>query len=158
MSMITKKNSSTLRREQLDSLFASVRRISLPARPKRGWVREIRECLGMKRPVLAEKLSIDTSTLARLEKSEEKMTATLKSLKRMAEALECNLYYVLVPKKSLSKTLEEKAAQLLESDEDNVEHSMLLEGQAVGKKKSAQRRAIEIASLIESGDKRLWEK
>ena len=155
--MLKKKQSTRIRREQIDARLMGIKKHQLPSTPKKGWVREIRECLGMKRPVLSKRLSLDPSTLARLEESEAKKTITLQSLERLASALECDLSYVLIPKRPLSKTLEKRAEDVLRREDESIEHSMALEGQGAGKKKGVVRHAIEVAALIESGDKRLWE-
>lgn len=155
--MLKKKQSIRIRREQLDTLFSGLKKHIFPSPPKKGWIREIRESLGMKRPTLAKRLFLDPSTIARLEQSEAKKTITLQSLERLAEALECDLSYVLVPRRPLSKILEERAKKVIKKEEEAIEHTMALEGQGVVKKKGVVRQAIEIAILIESNDKRLWE-
>lgn len=153
--MIKRKPSQRLRREQLDEIFRALRSRTLPVSPKKGWVREIREALGMSRAVFARRLSLDPSTVLRLEKSEAKKTITITSLQRLADALECDLKYVLIPKRSLSDMLFERAERILKKEEEAVENSMRLEKQG-GKKQGALRKTFEIVSLIDSFDRRLW--
>ena len=155
--MLKFKSAQRIRREQLDQSLSKVRSQSIiPPRPRKGWVREIREALGMKRPAFARRLSLDPSTVSRLEESEARKTITLASLERLARAIECDVAYVLIPRRTLFEMLKERAERLLAKEEATVEHSMQLEGQGTRGKNTA-RRAVDVAALIESSDKRLWE-
>lgn len=154
--MLKRKQALRLRREQIDDLLEKIRASALPTRPKKGWVREIRETLGMSRTAFARRLSLDPSTVLRLENSEAKGTITLSSLERLARALECEVSYVLIPKRSLFEMLKQRAERVLRKEEEDIEHTMQLEGQG-GRKQSDVRRAMDVASLIESSDKRLWD-
>ena len=60
---------------------------------------------------ITEKLKVNRSGVLDLEAREQKSTATLRSIARMAEAMECNLVYGIVPKNG--KTLEALAERRL---------------------------------------------
>ena len=51
------------------------------------------------------------------------------SLSRAAEALDCNLVYALVPKKSLEQSVNDRARKLALSNLARVSHTMKLEAQ-----------------------------
>ena len=70
------------------------------------------------------------------------------------EALDCELRYVFIPKRSLEKILSERAKKLYEYDQKRLEHQMRLEGQGT---KTDTRRALEVAMLVINQDKRLWD-
>jgi hypothetical protein len=78
----------------------------------------------------------------------------LGSLNQLAEALECELHYVLVPKTGLSTTLNERAEKLYVRDKQAIDRQMELEGQG---SKNTSKKDIEIAFLIASKDKRIWD-
>ena len=82
-------------------------------RPERGWARSIREVIGMTRAQLAARLNVSISAISTLERSEEKGVITIGSLHRLAEGLECELVYALVPKKG--RTLDEIVRERAES-------------------------------------------
>jgi len=78
-------------------------------------------------------LGVTRQHLAFLEKSEAAERITLKSLKRAAEALGCELVYAIVPKSgSVSDLIANRARKLAAEKVLAVEHSMALENQAVG--------------------------
>jgi predicted DNA-binding mobile mystery protein A len=123
-------------------------------RPPTGWISAIRTALGMPKSYLAKKLKINPSTLARLEDSEKNYSITLSSLQRIANELDCQLFYALVPNESLQQTLINRANKIISEDRSKVAHTMNLEGQ--GTKLSAERKAVEVGFIVASRDKRLW--
>jgi predicted DNA-binding mobile mystery protein A len=104
-----KSNFSELQLRQLDASLNRWRSADLPPRPPSGWVKAIRESLGMAAAHLAARLGVTTSTVTRLETSEADDTISLGTLRRAAEALGCELRYALIPKQSLADTLESRA-------------------------------------------------
>ena len=65
-----KSNFSELKRRQLDVALNRWSTVDLPPRPPSGWVKAIRESLGMTATHIAERLGVTTSTVTRLESSE----------------------------------------------------------------------------------------
>ncbi len=128
-----KREYRELRRRQLARRLRAFREARKVVRPKRGWLRAIREASGMSMEKAGRAVGITRQHLAFLEKSEAEERITLKSLKRAAEALGCELVYGLVPKSgSFSDLLETRARQQATENVLAVEHSMALENQAVG--------------------------
>jgi hypothetical protein len=69
-----------------------------------------------------------------MEKAEADDRITLKSLRTIAGALDCDLVYALVPRaSSLQASIESRAFSDAKSRVLKVEHSMALEDQAVGR-------------------------
>jgi predicted DNA-binding mobile mystery protein A len=102
-------------------------------------------------------MGVTQSTLAELEKSEANDKITLQSLRRVADALDCEVQYVLVPRAPLKKRVENQAESMARSQVARVFHSMRLEDQAptanVDKKEISRVRA----KLLSTNWKRLWE-
>src|SRR5437660_8273409 len=96
-------------REHLDERlkdFGSVARYSPPVR---GWIRAIREALGLTTQQVARRLGIKQPSAVALEQSEAKGSIELATLRRVADALGCTLVYAFVPKKSLEETVRARA-------------------------------------------------
>ena len=85
-------------------------------RPEHGWIREIRVALGMTSRQLAHRMGESQSAVSQLEQSEVSDRARLETLRRAADALDCNLVYTLVPKTSLEGTLITRARVLAARD------------------------------------------
>ena len=58
---------------------------------------------------LAKRLGVQQPRVIELERGEVSGNITVRSLERAAEALGCELVYVLVPEKPLANTIREKA-------------------------------------------------
>ena len=125
-----------LRLRQLARSLSAFKQARKVVRPKRGWLRAIREASGLSMAQVGRALGVTRQHFAFLEKSEADERITLKSLKRAAEALGCELVYAVVPKSgSLSDLIETRARQRAAENVLAVEHSMALENQAAGRVK-----------------------
>jgi len=122
--------------------------------PTRGWIRAIREALGMSTAQLASRLNVRQPSVVDLERSEEKGTIEVATLRRVAEALNCTLVYMLVPNQPLETTVRARARALLRRRLQPIEHSMLLEGQDVAERLSDR----QVEDVIrETSPRRFWD-
>lgn len=105
---------------------------------------------------LAARLDIRQPSFAELEKSEADKRITLASLERVAKALDCQLVYALVPNRSLSDRLAERAEDIAEEQLAAVDQTMKLEKQSVTN--TRQRDALKQRIILGLFDKpsRLW--
>ena len=132
-------------------------------RPRAGWVKTLRQGLGMTAEQLAERLGLARKRIVQLEKAETQDAITLRTLKRAAEAMDCELVYALVPKASLrSKTLADivktQATELAAATVANVAHSMSLEQQSVEKSRQQKQKQELTKTLLEGSLKKIWQK
>jgi predicted DNA-binding mobile mystery protein A len=149
-------NFAELKLRQLDATLSRWRAADLPPRPPAGWLKTIREALGMTATHQAKSLGVTTSTVTRLETSEADDTISLATLRRAAEALGCELQYALVPKQSLTDTLEARATDLARQQMATISHSMALEAQATSRETvEAQTRAL-AESILKGSRRALW--
>jgi predicted DNA-binding mobile mystery protein A len=118
-------------RSGLDERFRELGPASRYRPPVRGWIKAVREALGMTTGQLATRVGIKQPTLVAIEQSEAKGSIELATLRRVAEALDCTLVYALVPHKPLEATIRERAGAFLRRRRAPIEHSMLLEAQSV---------------------------
>ena len=116
-------------RAQLDKRFHELGPAKRYSPPVRGWIKAIREALGMSTAQLAHRLKIKQPSVVELEKSEAKGSIELATLRRVAEALDCTLVYALVPRKPLEAMVHDHARAFARRRHEHVEHSMLLEDQ-----------------------------
>ncbi len=127
---MNRRQSAAEARRSLDRSLAPLAPIPR-RRPPKGWIRAIRDALGMTAEQLGERMGVSQPTVQGLEGSEAEDTIQLKTLRRAAEALNCELVYVLLPRDSLQKTYETAARDLARRELGAISHSMALEDQAV---------------------------
>jgi predicted DNA-binding mobile mystery protein A len=123
-----------LRLKQLDRALEPYRAAREVPRPSKGWMRSIRQALGVSSGELARRLGTSRQLPLQLEKGEAEDRITLKSLRAAANALDCDLVYALVPRAgSMQELVESRARTEAKNRVVGVEHSMALENQAVGR-------------------------
>lgn len=155
MSSDNRKNLNTLARWALDVHLKPLRDMPPLIRPGYGWIRPIREALGMTTGQFAKRLGVSQPRVAALEKAEADGVVTLKSLRQAAEALDCNFVYALVPKKPLEQVVKDRARDLAERQLARTDQTMRLENQAVSKSRMVRMRD-ELAEEIQRDGRRLW--
>lgn len=144
------------KRRQLDQFFRKLHSTLAISPPKSGWVRELRISLGMSAADLAMRMGVIRQRVDKLERDEVDGKVTLESMKKAAEALNCDFLYFLVPKNSLENTIQEQALRAAKIIAVEVENSMKLEEQ--GTKRSSQQLLVqELADeFIARNDRRIW--
>ncbi len=124
-------------RRHLDARLQPIRMLADVPRPHRGWIRAIRDALGMSSSELAARMGVSQSTAFDLERSEVHGAIKLDTLRRAADALDCDLFYVLVPRTSLEEAVAAQAARNATQHLNRVAHHSRLEDQSVGEDDTA---------------------
>lgn len=122
-----------VRQQARRALDRELRAVSVPTRPRPGWIRAIRDALGMSTSELGARLGITAQGVTGLESSEQHDSIRLGTLRRTADALGCDLLYALVPRdpNGLDGAVLRQARARATRELAPVRHTMLLEAQAV---------------------------
>lgn len=139
------KDFGKLRTRQLDHTFERLAPLRSVDRPRKGWLKVIREALGMTVEQVAERLEVTKSMVSKYERAELDETITLATLRRVASALDAELMYAVLPRKSIEELRRERALTAARRRVQSVHQSMALEDQAV----SAEERERQIAELAD---------
>lgn len=123
------KRSLHQQRKQLDERLKDWLSVGQVPRPRSGWLRAVRESLGMTSRQLAYLLSTDNAAVLRMEKREIEKKVTLEALEKAAQAMGCKLVYAIVPSQSLETIVDQKAHEAAAKMLRSVSHSMKLEKQ-----------------------------
>ena len=143
--------------EQLDRRFNGLRPLAREPRPSRGWIRAIRQALGMTTIQLAKRMGVPQPRVVEMERGEAEGRITVQTLERAAEALGCRLVYALVPSQPLTKTIGERAAQAADRQLDAVEQTMRLEAQGVDDKTTRKNAHLRLVEQLLRRPARLWD-
>ena len=152
---MTKREQAALARVGLDTRFHDNDILTFAERPARGWVRAIRDALGMSSRQLAARMDISQPAVAQLERSEADGVVQLDTLRRAADALGCDLVYVLVPRASLDEIVRNRARIVARADITTVDRTMRLEQQGLTPDQLERRIDDYATKLIAAG--RLWD-
>ncbi len=147
-----------LARRHLERRLAPLRQSSQFVRPPRGWIKAIREALGMTAAQLGKRLGVSQARISRIEKDEVGAAITLRTLRQTAEALNCTLVYALVPNEPLDQMLRERAQLLADARIARTDHTMKLENQGLESDELEAER-LRLAEVLMRGDpRRLWDR
>lgn len=149
------KKTRALRRTQLDEFFKGLKALNLRA-PKKGWVKEIREALGMSMQDLASRLGTIKQRIERIEKDEVSKKVTLESMKRVGAAMNCDFVYFFVPRTCLQATLKEQAVRAAEQITRNVSQTMDLEAQGTSDRSKSELISTLADEMILKEDRKIW--
>jgi predicted DNA-binding mobile mystery protein A len=117
-----------LRLSQLDRSLSEAR--NLPPRPRGGWIASVREALGLTFAEVGRNLGAPRQSVQKFERAEATDRITLRTLRRLADAMGCDLVYTLVPKSgSFAELAEHPMREHAARDVKSVVHTMALEGQ-----------------------------
>lgn len=97
--------------------------------PRSGWIRAIRDALGMSTRDLAERVGVSKQRISQIEQNERDRSLTLDTLDRIAGALGCRVEYVLVPHQPLDDIVWQQARLKAAEEVSGVDHTMALEDQ-----------------------------
>ena len=142
-----------LQRRQLDSQLANLPSVDSP---RVGWIRTIREALGMTKAQLGRRLKISPQSVQALEAREQKETISVAKLREAAEALECDIKIVFVPRTSLETTLRQQAGRKVREERNRILHTMRLEAQAEGVEEVLDEE-IALEAWLTTRARRLWD-
>ena len=142
---------------QVDEGLTVWRKANLPRRPPQGWIKTIRMALGMTSGVLAQRVGdVSDSAIRKLELAEAEDAITLASLRRVAEALDCELQYALIPRLPLKQMLSEQASIVAGKQMERVSQTMALEDQKVRDSVTMAQKNLLMESLLAGSKRRLW--
>jgi len=146
-----------LMREQVQESLKPFLGLAKRPIPKKGWIRTIREALGMSSYVLAERLECSRANISTIEQREKKGTISLETLEQVAKAMNCSLVYCLVPNEPLDKILEKQARIIAKKRVKIINHSMALEQQGLKPQQLQQQEDDLVQELLQTSPKKLWD-
>jgi len=142
-----KPQERAIARKNLDKKLNLLRNSDILMRPQRGWVKAIREALGMTTAQLGRRMGVSQPRASNVEKAEASGKITLESL-----------VYALVPHESLNAQVKARARRLAEKHLASVAHSMALEDQNVLDEDAQAQLEHLIGQLLNAPGSRLWDK
>ncbi len=146
-----------LARTQLDATLKPLTKLASTSRPPKGWIRAIRNALGMSGEQLARRLGLTKQRIGRIEQDEAGDGITFKTMRHVAEALDCHFVYALIPRTSLEQSVRDQAAKVAAKRLAQVSHSMMLENQQLTDANQTKALQSEVERLIASLPRTLWD-
>lgn len=130
-------------------------RMAAEAIPRRGWVRGIRDALGISQSQLAARAGVSRATVQQMERAEARRRITLASLDRLAQAMGCQVAFAIVPK---GGTLDDvRRRQAFARADELLQEKLASSGSAPPRPRElAHRRERLAAKLLRGSRRKLW--
>jgi predicted DNA-binding mobile mystery protein A len=136
------------KRAELAGTARTFPRVKSGQLPRTGWVRAIRESLGMSQSQLAARAGIPRSTVQQMERAEGRRRITLGSLDRLADAMGCQVAFAIIPRTGSLEDLRRRQAL--------ARAEALLAAREDPSPGHARRRERVAARLLRGSPRKLW--
>ena len=147
-----------LLREQLDNTLPKLREFSIQGLTSLGWIKTIREALGMTTKDLASRVGVNQSRIIHMEKAEADGNIKISTMKKIADALEMDFVYAIVPRTSLNDMVREQARLLALKKMERLDHTMRLEMQELSSEEKEMALKDMIDKILIDEPKDFWRK
>jgi len=144
-------------REQLDASLKRFSPLLDVTPPPKGWIRAIRDALGMTAKQVASRLGVAQQSVARIEKEELAGSVTIKTMRRVAETFDCVFVYGFVPRDSLENAVKNQAEMVARKRLSRVSQTMRLENQELSRNEQKKAFVEEVQRLVQTVPSHLWD-
>lgn len=145
-------NARVLQIRALDKKTSELKSVNNIVPRGSGWINTVREAIGMTASQLAVRLCVTQPRITKMESNEDNLK--LSTMKKAAEAMNCEFVYYFKPKTTFQNLVEEqaqkKAAEILKT----VNVNMALEDQEISTDEAVKDFATD---LINTKIKQIWE-
>ncbi len=143
---------------QLDRKLATYGKASELDRPTIGWVRTLRQSLGMTLEQLGKKLGVTKQSVRHLETREASGAITIRALEEVAKAMDMKLVYCFVPHEGdLMQWIEKRARAMATDIVMRTARNMQLEEQQVSYERLHKDIEEQTQEIMHSLPKSLWD-
>lgn len=144
-------------REQLDEKLNSIKEVVSSSMPSQGWVKSIREALGISTAQLGKKVGIDQSRISRIENAEVTGEVKLSTLMKIAKSMDMQLVYAFVPKHSLEDMVQQQARQIASKRMKRLNNTMRLEEQELSNEQKHKALEDMVKKIMIDEPKEFWD-
>lgn len=142
---------------QVESKVAKIREAMGNGSPVKGWIKAMRDALGMTGGQLADRLGVTQPRITRLEQDELLGSVTMKTMREAAEAMDCMFVYAIVPKTSVEDLIRKQAEFVARQRLTRTSHTMMLEDQELEDNEKKQMFLNLVDNLVRDPPRDFWQ-
>ena len=145
-------NARVLQIRALDKKTSELKSVNNIVPRGSGWINTVREAIGMTASQLAVRLGVTQPRITKMESNEDNLK--LSTMKKAAEAMNCEFVYYFKPKTTFQNLVEEQAQKKATEVLKTVNVNMALEDQEIAANESVKDFATD---LINTKIKQIWD-
>ncbi len=147
-----------LQLQQLDAKMKAIDLMRNTVPPPSGWIRAIRQAIGMSLEQLGRKTGGSKQTILAMENREKLGSVTINTLREAAAAMDMELVYGFVPKDgSLDALLQRRAKEMAATIVGMASQTMQLEGQGISDERLQRAIKERAKEILDQTPKILWD-
>lgn len=143
-------------REQLDSKLSTLKGFTAQGLKSIGWIKTIREALGMTSTNLASRVGVNQSRIIHMEKAESDGNIKISTMEKIADALDMDFVYGFVPRTSLNEMVRQQAKKIALHKMERLDNTMRLELQELSSEEKERALKDMIDRILIDGPKDFW--
>ncbi len=140
----------TIFRRSYQKKFDTLKKVVIEI-PPQGWLRTIRELLGMTTTQFAKKIGVSQPRVFNMEKNEKKLK--ISTMEKIADSLNCDFVYAIVPRENIDDIIYNQAKREALKILKNVNRNMGLENQSIDSEELLE---DVIKELLNGNIARIW--
>lgn len=148
----------SLRKMRAKQIETQLKGLSKLNPPEIGWVKTIRETLGMNTRQLGKRCNVSSERIIRIESDEIEGRTTLATLDKIAQAMNCRLVYAIVPNDGMIEFIEKTAEDKAKTQLQQTSHHMALEDQEISIESMKEQIHFLKEELLKNNIKHIWDK
>jgi len=148
----------SLRKMRAKQIENQLKGLSKLNRPEIGWVKTIRETLGMNTRQLGKRCNVSSERIIRIESDEIEGRTTVATLEKIAQAMNCRLVYAIVPNDGMIEFIEKTAEDKAKTQLQQTSHHMALEDQKISIELMKEQIHFLKEELLKNNIKHIWDK
>lgn len=145
-------NNRNILRRSYQKKFDALKKVIIET-PPQGWLKTIREFMGMTTTQLAQKIGVTQPRVVSMEKNEKNIK--ISTMERIADALNCDFVYTFIPRENIEDIIYNQAKKKAIKILDKVNHNMGLENQLANTDELLEDL---IKELLDGNIARIWDK
>ena len=144
-------------REQLDKRLAFLRSFASSGMPQQGWIKTIREALGLSASQLGKRTGLGQPRISRLENAEKSGNLKLSSMQKIADGLNMKFVYGFVSERTLEQMVRSQAKKIALERIERLDNTMRLEKQQLSEEE--QKKALDdmVDKILIDQPKDFWD-
>ena len=144
-------------REQLEETLNKLKVLKHFNPPPFGWIKALRSGLNMSGRQLANRIGVSKQSISRMEHDEVTGSITIKTMRKVAEGLDCVFVYGFVPRTSLEDTVRTKSEQVARDRMKRIDSTMRLEEQHIKEENIEKLISEDVNKMVEKMPRNLWD-
>lgn len=129
----------TVRQQHVRLVDRAAQELSAIHQPKQGWLVALRKALGMSGADVASRAGVSRGAIYQAERNEPDGAITISQLRKLADAMDGELVYAVVPRGSVDAVIHAQARRKAEALVRRTSAHMALESQALAEEQNLQR-------------------